>query len=108
MGLSTCSWIEAHDYCFDLDLGGYQDWRLPSVIELVSLVDYSQPPPGPTLDPTVFLGEPGEPFWSASCYAEICPADGVPGASSAWVVGFDYGSVGYDEVENYYRVRCVR
>ncbi|MFA7289987.1 MAG: DUF1566 domain-containing protein [Melioribacteraceae bacterium] len=34
-------WQEADTYCSNLTLGGYDDWRLPNVKELQSIVDYS-------------------------------------------------------------------
>ena len=33
------SWSEAKDYCASLKLLGHKDWRLPSIDELVSIVD---------------------------------------------------------------------
>jgi len=37
--------IEAIDYCGNLLHGGHDDWRLPSRIELVSLVDFTRVEP---------------------------------------------------------------
>ncbi len=37
-------WESALSYCSDLDLGGSDDWRLPNVKELQSLVDYTRSP----------------------------------------------------------------
>ena len=36
------SWEEAKTYCSNLTLGGYTDWRLPSLKELWSIRDYSE------------------------------------------------------------------
>lgn len=38
---SSMSWEDAVDYCENLTLGGYDDWRLPSLKELWSIRDYS-------------------------------------------------------------------
>lgn len=46
------SWTEAAEYCASLDLGGYDDWRLPTVKELFSISDFSQG--WPYLDTTYF------------------------------------------------------
>jgi len=35
------SWTEASSYCESLELGGYDDWRLPTVKELWSIRDFS-------------------------------------------------------------------
>lgn len=40
--LKEYSFDEASGYCSGLSLGGYSDWRLPSEIELKTIVDYSK------------------------------------------------------------------
>ncbi len=38
------NWQKALEYAQNLELGGYDDWRLPSAKELQSIVDYSRSP----------------------------------------------------------------
>lgn len=40
----TRDWIDALSYAENLELAGYDDWRLPNVKELQSIVDYSRAP----------------------------------------------------------------
>ena len=35
------TWTDAITYCANLSLEGYDDWRLPSILELMSIVDFS-------------------------------------------------------------------
>ncbi|MFI3314133.1 MAG: DUF1566 domain-containing protein, partial [Rikenellaceae bacterium] len=35
------SWQDAYDYCENLELAGYDDWRMPSAKELFSISDFS-------------------------------------------------------------------
>lgn len=35
------TYVEGETYCANLSLGGQSDWRVPTRIELVSLVDYT-------------------------------------------------------------------
>ena len=44
----------SQNVCGSLNLGGYSDWRLPTKKELMSIVDYSIPYPGPTINTTYF------------------------------------------------------
>ncbi len=42
LSTSAYSWTDAGKYCDTLTLGGYSDWRLPTVKELWSIRDFSQ------------------------------------------------------------------
>ncbi|HEY3354653.1 MAG TPA: DUF1566 domain-containing protein [Polyangia bacterium] len=96
----TFTWQQGKEYCANLSLGGLTCWRLPSRIELVSIVDYTRS--DPAIDAAVFPDTPSGWFWSASSYA------GMTGA--AWAVNFGFGggnacSGGMGFAVN---VRCVR
>lgn len=99
VGPDYYSQADAEAYCatLDVDRGG---WRLPTRIELQSIVDYSKAEPGPTIDTNVFPDAPIDTFWSASS---------VPGnAGFAWYVKFEYGDVAFYYATETHRVRCVR
>ncbi|MGB8297301.1 MAG: DUF1566 domain-containing protein, partial [Polyangia bacterium] len=38
---TTCTWAEAKVYCAALVLGGVSGWRLPGVMELSTIVDFT-------------------------------------------------------------------
>ena len=44
------NWNDAKTYCTNLRLGGYNDWRLPNMNQLESLIDYGRG--DPSIDPT--------------------------------------------------------
>jgi hypothetical protein len=90
---------DAPAYCTGLTLAGHSDWRLPSVIELVSIVDYSAPNDTPLVN-AVFAGTPLNWFWTA---------DADLGAGTVWAVHFQYGYAQYPSIPNDpFPVRCVR
>jgi hypothetical protein len=82
-------------YCAGLAKAG-GGWRLPTQIELYSLVDFTRT--NPAIDPA-FPGTPSTYFWSAT-------AD-EGRAGSAWYVDFGFGT-SYAGPRNAFRVRCVR
>jgi hypothetical protein len=91
-------WEDAGQYCACLDLGGYDDWRLPSRMELVSLVDYRRQEP--TIDVAVFPDTPVTWFWSSSLVA------GEP--LVAWYLSFMDGNTHEGDRDRTYAARCVR
>ena len=95
----TYTWSQALSYCPSLSLAG-TGWRLPSVNELLTLVDYTVASPGPTIDTTAFPSTPQGWFWSSS------PVAGS--SSSACFVSFYDGSTSSYDVGNANQVRCVR
>ena len=91
---ATMSWSEAMSYC---TAAGF---RLPTVKELRSIVDYSVPPPGPTINPKAFPNTPAEEFWTST------ENRGFPDYS--WFVSFKDGLVNSNGTINALRARCVR
>ena len=90
------SWQEGLKYCQSLDLGGHDDWRLPNVRELQSLVDYGRALP--CIDPA--FGALSLCYWSSSTYVDI-PGD-------AWILNFFSGNVDYLGKTYSYFIRAVR
>jgi hypothetical protein len=78
-------------------------WRLPAALELASLVDYTIPAPGPTIDQEYFPNAPAEPFWTSSRAIGVLPS----GPPQGWSVGFIGGGTGYEAVTTVHRARCV-
>jgi hypothetical protein len=74
-------------------------WRLPTMKELQSLVDFSQPT-GPLIDPAPFPATPLSFFWSST------PVAGVP--TAVWTVYFSDGGPNTFDVRVTNSVRCVR
>ncbi len=90
-------WWEARAYCAGLELGGHDDWRLPSRVELVSLIDFGRL--DPVIDPDAFPGTPSDFFWTASP---------VPFLGFAYGVRFELGFIYDHDPNGSGRVRCVR
>jgi hypothetical protein len=74
-------------------------WRLPTRLELVSLVDYSIAAPGPTINP-IFKNTTPTTFWTSSAY--------YGDVGDEWYVGFDVGYSDYGIVNQSCLVRCVQ
>ncbi|MES1206307.1 MAG: DUF1566 domain-containing protein [Pseudomonadota bacterium] len=95
------TWTAANTYCATLAAFGHDDWRLPTEIELVSLLDYSNLGQGhPSIDGAVFPDTPLAAFWSST------PLAGA--ATNAWTVYFDAGFTYAYDLGTVARVRCVR
>lgn len=88
----------AHDHCAGLTLGGKTGWRVPSMVELTTLID-ERAKDGPLIDTAAFPNTPSEPFWSSTDFGSS------PGM--AWQVYFDHGNALYGLPTATFRVRCV-
>lgn len=91
---------DALAHCGALELGGYDDWRLPTTIELATLVDYSIAAPGPVISTSVFPDTPNALFWTGSPFAS--------GSERAWAVDFEGGGLVTWAREAALATRCVR
>jgi hypothetical protein len=94
----------ANTYCGSLVLAGFSDWRVPTRIELVSIIDYTAAPLAAKIDSTAFPGTPVGAHWTAStlwgnpAYAFQCSfQDGTVGSMDK--AGLSTGPAS---------VRCVR
>jgi len=92
------TWSDAVAYCPMQTLAGHNDWRLPSRIQLASIVDAGQA--NPAINTAYFPSTLTDVFWSSTPVA-VAP-------SWAWYVNFTDGIAGNGEAANLDRVRCVR
>jgi hypothetical protein len=92
--------VEAERICAELVLGGYSDWRLPSIEELFGLVDRARSEPA--IDTAIFPDTRIDWYWS-STRAAWTP-------SSLWILFFGTGLSSTTPADDYLGafVRAVR
>lgn len=73
-------WEQAIEYCEELEYGGHNDWRLPTVKELFSIVDRRT---SPAIN-TTYFDTPVSSVWSSS--------KDVRDNNYAWITSFYYGN----------------
>lgn len=91
-------WSAAFEHCQNLAFAGYEDWRLPSRIELVSLVDFTRAEPAIAAE--TFPGTPAAWHWTSSL--------SVDPSNFAYYVNFFYGYTNSNDRVYSQQVRCVR
>jgi len=99
-------WQHALDYVADMNSGvypgcaaGYTDWRLPTIKEFESLIDFSQ------YDPALPINHPFSNVQSSAYYSSSSYA---PRTSHAWHIGIDNGYVNGTSKDNWRYVWPVR
>ncbi len=93
----TKNWQGAIKHCEALSFAGYDDWRLPKRLELLSITDKSKVKPAIKAG---FVNVVSDFYWSSSPY--------VSDAHFAGCVYFDDGDDYFYSKSNEYYVRCVR
>jgi len=90
------NWIEGISYCEELTLGGYSDWKMPNINELLSIFDYSN-----FSFYSVFENVSHNYYWSSTTVVDsnISARTVFPGS------GFAYPNL---KSNGSYTVRCVR
>lgn len=95
---STHTWQQALQLAVTASYAGWDDWRLPNIKELGSIVEEACF--NPAIDLVAFPGMTSWVFWTSSTYAGY--------AGLAWIVNFHDGNDGNYYKESYYHVRLVR
>jgi hypothetical protein len=95
----TKSWIDAINYCEDLVLDGYDDWRLPNINELYSVGSKHK------VNPSIhkeFENIKISTYWSStSRYSNSS-------TGYAWTVEFSDANDNEDKISKLHNIRCVR
>ena len=91
---------EAAGYCAGLSLGGQQGFRLPTVKELASLIDFTTTK-GLRIDERSFPGTQSLSYVTATRY-------GADPTASVWVVDFGSGDIILQVADQAFYVRCVK
>lgn len=93
------TWSAAINYCESLQYGGYDDWRLPDLREMRTIVSFGNENP-PAIHPSYFLNTPPEVFWTSS--------ENITDKTLGAFVDFMYGGSGLRYKDGEYSARCVR
>lgn len=95
---SEVDWHQATNYCQNLSLGGYSDWRLPTIDELAGIDDKTQNVDGCHIKGGISLAHCG--IWSSSAGSA---------SGEAWGFDFRYDWRGSSQFGfRYLRALCVR
>ncbi|NEX17204.1 MAG: hypothetical protein C1943_11365 [Halochromatium sp.] len=95
------TWVQALDLARDVDLQGHLDWRLPTLKELLSLVDYTST--NAVIDPAVFTSQT---LQQAPIYWTSTPVSGSE--PKAWVFDLGTGELTERSLTESAYVRLVR
>jgi len=92
------NWATALNYCQNLELAGFSDWRMPGREVLRSIVDYTRY--APSLDTSFFPQSMSAAYWSSTTDHQQM--------DNAWVIHFQYGNDLSRKKNSLYAIRAVR
>ena len=93
---NSFTWSDAMTFCPNFGLAGHTDWRLPTVIELTTLVNYNG-------------GDQALGAWADPGATALWTSTPLAGTSaSAWAIDFNNYNAFSDTVGMLHSVRCVR
>jgi hypothetical protein len=99
------SWTGSKGYCHNQLLGNQSGWRLPTIKELLTLVDVTQGTPA--LDRNAFSTSYSQDFWSWSL-AVGGPVDDAGKPLDGWIINLGPGTTTMYATNRGAGVRCVR
>jgi PKD repeat protein len=95
----TAKWSDAVSFCHNVEFAEYDDWELPNIYELQTIV---HEPGSPTINTTYFKDTEAARCWSGNRYT----------SDRSWYVDFSNGTSGNASSDDFfserYYVRCVR
>jgi hypothetical protein len=94
--LATMNWATAQTDCSALTTAG-RTWRLPSRLELETLIDYGTS--NPSINVANFPPTVAGLYWSSTTYAS--------NTTNAWIFNFNGGNVSNTDKMGNFQVRCV-
>lgn len=94
----TKNYHDAKAYCTDLEIDGFNDWRLPTLKEYYTIIDMRRNRPAIKSGFEVRIEKR---FWTATPFA------GNP-ENEAWFISSGYGEAEPYRHDRAYHVRCVR
>lgn len=97
--VSKLSWKQAIFYCKKLELGGFNDWRLPKLKEILSIVDYKKSEPAINKSFKNIKFEDGF-YWSITHDKNHI--------NQAFLLEFYHGRVKTANINQSQYIRCVR
>lgn len=96
--LASYHFEDAKTYCAGQSFGGLPGWRMPTLQELLTLVDDKETQPA--IDSSAFPNTPGLGFWTSTPNAE--------NSTQVWIVSFYGGLTSATGTTGMFLVRCVR
>jgi len=94
----TANWAAALVWANDMFWAGFTDWRIPNIIELLSIVNFTRW--DPAINPTLFPNTHFNEYWTST--TAFFPD------TSAWIIHFSQGINSQQDKTNTYYLRCVR